>query len=75
VKDLLIILAKNLVNDPGSVEVIEEIRDNTTFLKLKVAPDDMGKVIGKQGRIARAIRTLIKAAAISEEKKVSVEIV
>ena len=74
-KDLLIILAKNLVNDPGSVEVIEEIRDNTTFLKLKVAPDDMGKVIGKQGRIARAIRTLIKAAAISEEKKVSVEIV
>ena len=74
-KELLTLIAKNLVSDPNAVEVIEEQRENTTVLRLKVAPDDMGKVIGKQGRIARAIRTLVKAAAVHEEKKVSVEIV
>jgi predicted RNA-binding protein YlqC (UPF0109 family) len=74
-KELLILVAKQLVDQPDSVEVIEEDRDGTVVLRLKVAPDDMGKVIGKQGRIARAIRTLVKAAAINEEKKVNVEII
>jgi len=57
------------------VDVIEEEKNGTTVLRLKVGPDDMGKVIGKQGRIARAIRTLVKAAAIHEEKRVTVEII
>jgi len=73
-KELLITLAKNLVSQPELVEVIEEELDGVTTLRLKVGPDDMGKVIGKQGRIARAIRTVVKAAAISENKKVNVEI-
>ena len=74
-KDLLILLAKKLVDQPDSVEVIEEVENGVTTLRLKVAQEDMGKVIGKQGRIARAIRTLIKAAAINEEKRVNVEII
>lgn len=74
-KELLSILAKNLVENPGQVDVTEEQRDGATVLKLKVAQEDMGKVIGKQGRIARAIRTLVKAAAIHEQKKVTVEII
>ena len=74
-KDLLILLAKSLVDSPELVDVIEEQSEGTTILRLKVGPEDMGKVIGKQGRIARAIRTLVKAAAINEEKKVTVEIV
>lgn len=74
-KELLILLAKSLVDEPSLVEVIEEQKDGATVLRLKVGPDDMGKVIGKQGRIARAIRTLVKAAAIHEEKKVTVEII
>jgi predicted RNA-binding protein YlqC (UPF0109 family) len=74
-KELLILVAKRLVDQPDAVDVIEEDRDGTVVLRLKVAPDDMGKVIGKQGRIARAIRTLVKAAAINEEKKVNVEII
>jgi len=74
-KDLLTLLAKSLVDEPELVEVIEEQKEGTVVLRLKVGPEDMGKVIGKQGRIARAIRTLVKAAAIHEEKKVSVEII
>ena len=73
-KELLITLAKNLVSQPELVEVIEEEKDGVTTLRLKVADDDMGKVIGKQGRIARALRTVVKAAAINENKKVNVEI-
>jgi len=73
-KELLITLAKNLVSSPDQVEVIEDDQDGVTTLRLKVADDDMGKVIGKQGRIARAIRTVVKAAAINENKKVNVEI-
>ena len=73
--ELLSMVAKRLVDEPDKVEVIEEESDGITTLRLKVAPDDMGKVIGKQGRIARAIRTLVKAAAINEEKKVNVEII
>ena len=73
-KELLITLAKNLVSQPELVEVFEEEQDGVTILRLKVGDDDMGKVIGKQGRIARAIRTVVKAAAISENKRVNVEI-
>ena len=74
-KELLILMAKRLVDAPDAVYVIEEENDGVITLRLKVAPDDMGKVIGKQGRIARALRTLVKAAAINEEKKVNVEII
>ena len=73
-KELLTILAKNLVSAPELVEVFEEEKDGITILRLKVGDDDMGKVIGKQGRIARALRTVVKAAAINENKKVNVEI-
>jgi len=73
-KELLATLAKNLVSDPNLVEVFEEEQDGVTTLRLKVGDEDMGKVIGKQGRIARAIRTVVKAAAINENKKVNVEI-
>jgi len=73
-KDLLTTLAKNLVSQPELVEVVEEEQNGTTILRLKVSADDVGKVIGKQGRIARAIRTVVKAAAINENKKVNVEI-
>jgi hypothetical protein len=74
-KELLITIAKNLVDRPEQLEVTEEIAGGITTLKLKVAPEDMGKVIGKQGRIARSIRTVVKAAAIHENVRVNVEIV
>jgi hypothetical protein len=74
-KELLTVIAKNLVENPDAVEVTEETKENTTSLKLKVAADDMGKVIGKQGRIAKAIRTVLKAAAVHDDKRVVVEIV
>lgn len=74
-KELLEILAKSLVDYPDEVVVSENESDRTVILELKVSKDDMGKVIGKQGRIAKAIRTLVKAAAIKENKKVVVEIV
>ena len=74
-KDLLAILAKNLVDFPESVSVEEKTdEDGTVILELSVAEDDMGKVIGKQGRIAKAIRTVVKAAAIHDNKKVVVRI-
>ncbi len=74
-KELLFIIAKNLVENPEAVAVEVEERSDVTVLKLKVAPEDMGKVIGKQGRIAKAIRTVVKSAAIHDEKRVQVEIV
>ena len=74
-KDLLSIIARNLVERPEAVEVEEEQREGTLALKLKVAPEDMGKVIGKQGRIAKAIRTVVKAAAIHDNKRVIVDII
>lgn len=74
-KDLLEVIAKNLVEHPEAVQVTEKEGDRATILELKVAPEDMGKVIGKQGRIAKAIRTVVKAAAIHEDKKIIVEIV
>ena len=74
-KELLEILAENLVDEPDAVIVTEIENEGVTTLKLKVAPDDMGKVIGKQGRIAKAIRSVVKASAIREGKRVFVEIV
>jgi predicted RNA-binding protein YlqC (UPF0109 family) len=68
-------IAKSLVAKPDEVVVTEVEDGNSSVIKLKVAPDDMGKVIGKQGRIAKAIRTVVKAAAIRQNKRVTVEIV
>ena len=73
-KELVEIIAKSLVDNPEAVQVNEVSGEQCTILELKVAPDDMGKVIGKQGRIAKAIRTVVKAAAIKENKRV-VEII
>jgi len=75
-KDLLIALAQSLVEKPDEVKVEEQVaEDGTVVFYLRVAEGDMGRVIGKQGRIAKAIRTLLRAAATREDKKVSVEIV
>jgi predicted RNA-binding protein YlqC (UPF0109 family) len=74
-KDLLEFLAKSLVNDPDDVHVVVTETDTTVVLELSVAKDDIGKVIGKQGRIVRALRTIIKASAARDGKRVIVEIV
>lgn len=73
-KELLEIIAKSLVDAPDEVQVTEKETDKGLVLELKVASADMGKVIGKQGRIARAIRSVVKAAASRENKQVTVEI-
>lgn len=74
-KEVLEIIAKSLVDYPEQVDVKEiNNEDQTVTLELSVAESDMGKVIGKQGRIAKAIRTVVKAAASRENKKVAVEI-
>ena len=73
-KELVEVLAKSLVDHPEQVIVTETEQDNEILLTLKVASDDMGKVIGKQGRIAKAIRAMVKAAASRTDKKVIVEI-
>ncbi|MDD4189671.1 MAG: KH domain-containing protein [Eubacteriales bacterium] len=74
-KDLLETIARALADRPDDVSVTEAEVDNSLVLELRVAQEDMGKVIGKQGKIAKAIRTLIKAAAVKENKHVVVEIV
>lgn len=73
-KELVEIIAKSLVDNPENVQVREINGEQSLILELKVGPEDMGKVIGKQGRIAKAIRTVVKAAAIKENKRVIVEI-
>ena len=74
-KELVEVIAKSLVDNPEEVTVTETEKDRATVLELHVARADMGKVIGKQGRIAKAIRSVVKAAASREDKKVIVEIV
>ncbi|ABS33877.1 MULTISPECIES: KH domain-containing protein [Clostridium] len=74
-KALVETIAKALVDSPDQVQVNEILGEQSVILELKVAPEDMGKVIGKQGRIAKAIRTVVKAAAIKENKRVVVEII
>lgn len=73
-KDLLRMIATELVDHPEQISISEREEDNKIILELRVAPEDMGKVIGKQGRIAKSIRTIIKATTASESKKVVVDI-
>ena len=72
-KELVEVIAKALVDDPESV-VVNEREEKKTTVEVRVAESDMGKVIGKQGRIAKAIRSVVKAAAAKEDKKVIVDI-
>lgn len=74
-KELVEVIAKYLVDNPEDVVVIEKEEGRSTTLELHVAPEDMGKVIGKQGRIAKAIRSVVKAASTRENKRVDVDIV
>lgn len=73
-KELVEVIAKALVDNPDEVVVTESENDDELVIELKVAPSDMGKVIGKQGRIAKAIRSVVKAASSRLEKKVMIEI-
>ncbi|HEY2778010.1 MAG TPA: KH domain-containing protein [Gaiellaceae bacterium] len=72
--ELLAYLARELVDDPEAVRVEEEEREDALVLVLHVAPDDVGKVIGRQGRIARALRTLVRASSARDGRRVVVEI-
>lgn len=74
-KELVEYIAKALVDFPEHVDVKQVEGERSIILELRVAPEDMGKVIGKQGRIAKSIRTVVKAAATRDDKKVVVEIV
>ena len=74
-KELVEVIAKSLVDHPEYVRVEEKQQDRQVTLELHVDEDDMGKVIGRQGRIAKAMRTVVKAAATRENKKVSVDII
>ena len=74
-KELVEVIAKAIVDDPDSVAVSERQDGRTTVIEVRVADSDMGKVIGKQGRIAKAIRSVVKAAAAKEDKKVVVDII
>lgn len=73
-KELVQVIAMSLVDHPEEVVVTETETEKSIIVELKVAPEDMGKVIGKQGRIAKSIRTVVKAAATKDNKKVVVEI-
>ena len=73
-KGLVEVIAKSLVENPDEVVVTETEKDDVIVIELKVGPSDMGKVIGKQGKIAKAMRTVVKAAATRKNKKVTVEI-
>ena len=74
-KQVLLDLAKSIVNNPDKVNVTESIDGDTVYLKLMVDESDLGKVIGKQGRIAKAIRTVMRAASGRDGKKVIVDII
>lgn len=74
-KELIEFIAQSLVDHPEQVRVKERITERAVVYELSVAQEDMGKVIGKQGRVARAIRTVVGAAALKENKRVLVEIV
>ena len=74
-KEFLEAIIVNLVNDKGSIVITDEQKENLVEYKVKVASDDMGKVIGKQGKTANAIRTLIKSLAGAQNKKVNIEFV
>ena len=74
-KDLVEVIAKALVDHPDEVVVTQKEEGRNIKVQLHVAPSDMGKVIGKQGRIAKAIRTVVKAASVGEKTRVDVDIV
>jgi len=73
--ELVKVIAQSLVDHPEDVTVTEVEASQSLIIELRVSPDDMGKVIGKQGRIAKAIRTVVKAAAIKDNRRVVVEII
>lgn len=73
-EELVRFIAKNLVDQPDAVGVASRTEGDTVVIELTVAPEDMGKVIGRQGRIAKAIRTVVKAASVKENKKYQVDI-
>ena len=73
-ENLLLVLARSLVDEPESVEVTGTETDSRVDLELRVADGDMGRVIGRQGRTIRAIRTVVKAASVKQGKRVSVEV-
>jgi predicted RNA-binding protein YlqC (UPF0109 family) len=73
-KDLVQYLAKSLVSDPGAVKINETIDEGASVLQLKVAKEDLGRIIGKQGRTAKSIRSLVNAAATMNNRKVVLEI-
>lgn len=74
-KELVEVIAMSLVDHPEQVTVSETVKPDSILLELRVAPDDMGKVIGKQGKIAKSIRTIVKSAASRDDKKIIVDIV
>lgn len=73
-KELVEYIAKSLVDNPSAVEVTEIPRSSLVILELRVAPDDMGRIIGKSGRVANAIRSLLRVVAAKEGKRVTLEI-
>ena len=75
IKELVETIAKSLVDSPSEVFVTEESGEQSIILKLKVSENDTGKIIGKQGKVAKAIRTVVKAAASKENKRVEVDII
>ena len=74
-KDLLYMIVSSIVDYPDQIEIVESDRDGVVAFELHVADSDMGRIIGKNGKTARAIRDLVKAAAIKEHKKVIVDII
>lgn len=74
-EEVLELIAKQLVDNPDAVSISVSEKERETVLELHVAPEDMGKIIGKQGKIAKSIRNVMKAAAIYNNKRISVEIV
>jgi len=74
-KDLTELIVKALVDRPEEVHIAEKEGDNSLILQIQVSSEDMGKIIGKQGRIAKALRTVVKAAAAKENKKVLIDII
>jgi len=74
-KDLLEYIIKSIVAAPDAVKITEENTDEGLLIKLEVAPDDKGRVIGRQGRVAQALRTLLRVKAAKEDKRVRLEIV
>jgi predicted RNA-binding protein YlqC (UPF0109 family) len=72
--ELVAFLARKLVDDPDAVRVEQEERDDVLIVRLYVAPDDVGKVVGKHGRLARALRTVVRAGGVREGRRVLLEI-